>query len=99
MILLHEVTKTATRWDRIWRVRGRNSDLPLGLLSSHIVVVADIFSTLQSFFFLGGCLTPEQISQGTSDIAMVYTSLAQRRGIEHPVCFSKVTAHPVCQPF
>lgn len=54
MILLHEVTKTATRWDRIWRVRGRNSDLPLGLLSSHIVVVADIFSTLQSFFFWGG---------------------------------------------
>lgn len=54
MILLHEVTETTTRWDRIWRVRGRNSDLPPGLLSSHVVVTADIFSTLQSCFFEGG---------------------------------------------
>lgn len=54
MILLHEVTETTTRWDRIWRVRGRNSDLPPELLSSHVVVTADIFSTLQSFFFFGG---------------------------------------------
>lgn len=76
-------------------MRGRNSDLPPGLfISSHVVVTADIFSTLQSFFFWGGeYLTPEQISQGNSDLAMVYRSLAQRRGIKHPVCLFKVTAY------
>lgn len=75
-------------------MRGRNSDLPPELLSSHVVVTADIFSTLQSFFFLGGgYLTPEQISQGNSDLAIVYRSLAQRRGIKHSVCLFKVTAY------
>lgn len=73
-------------------MRGRNSDLPPELLSSHVVVTADIFSTLQSFFW-GGYLTPEQISQGNSDLAIVYRSLAQRRGIKHPVCLFKVTAY------